>query len=121
VAEDTRREPVRLFALWIAKDGIVLQWIGVAPEDRAAELAAIVESLRPLTPAGRDSIVEHRLRIVRARAGESLTALGRRNANVWIPARFALVNGVDADHVYAGGEPVKIAVALPYGGRRTAP
>jgi len=71
-------------------------------------------SFRPLTPAERSSIQSMRLRVVTARAGESLVTLGRRTGNAWDPSRTAVYNGLFADHRFEGGELVKTAQVEAY-------
>ena len=71
-------------------------------------------SFRPLTPAERSSIQSMRLRVVKARPGESLVALGRRTGNAWDPSRTAVYNGLFVNHRFEGGELVKIAHVEAY-------
>ena len=71
-------------------------------------------SFRPLTPAERSSIQSMRLRVVKARPGEGLVALGQRTGNDWDPSRTAVYNGIFANHRFEGGELVKIAHVEAY-------
>ena len=71
-------------------------------------------SFRPLTPAERSSIQSMRLRVVTARPGEGLVALGQRTGNAWDPSRTAVYNGLFANHRFEGGELVKIAQVEAY-------
>ncbi len=74
----------------------------------------LVRSFRPMSDDERASVRVLRLRIVRARAGETLVALSRRTDNATDLPRTALVNGVDADAVLHEGQSVRVAVAEPY-------
>lgn len=71
-------------------------------------------SFGPMTDAQRQSLRVTRLALVTARAGEGLEALSRRSGNAWDVATTAVYNGVFVNHVYRGGERVKIARETPY-------
>jgi len=49
-----------------------------------------------------------------ARAGEGIAELSKRSHNVWSINDTAVYNAVFADHRFAGGELVKVAVREPY-------
>ena len=55
-----------------------------------------------------------RLRVETARAGEGIAELSKRSGNEWSVNDTAVYNAVFADHRFAGGELVKIAVREPY-------
>jgi len=65
-------------------------------------------SFRPLTAQERNSIESQRLRLVNARSGEGIDALGKRSNNAWNVPTTAVYNGVFIDHRFAGGELVKV-------------
>jgi predicted Zn-dependent protease len=71
-------------------------------------------SFRSLTPEQRASIRGTRLELVEARAGETIAEIRRRSDDVWSVAETVLANGVTAQHVYRGGELVKIAREYAY-------
>jgi predicted Zn-dependent protease len=73
-----------------------------------------VRSFRPLSDAERSSLFATRLRVVEARPGETLAALGQRSENVWSVQDTAVYNAVFVDHRFEGGERVKIAKREPY-------
>jgi predicted Zn-dependent protease len=75
-------------------------------------------SFRPLTPEQRDSIRGTRISLVRARDGETIAQLNDRTDNVWSVAETALSNGVSVQHVFEGGQLVKIAQSYRYEPRR---
>jgi predicted Zn-dependent protease len=113
---------------FLAHGGLVYRFTGAAPVDvyekRARELLSVPESFRDLEPSERDFQVR-RLRIARARAGETLLALGRRVGNAWAADRTAAVNGLDVAAPLPAGAPVKVAIDEPYaadpGGAPVAP
>ena len=74
---------------------------------------ATAESLRGLTPAERASIEVRRIRIARARAGETLAALSRRTGNDWSVAETASANAIQEGRRLSGGRAIKIAVDEP--------
>jgi predicted Zn-dependent protease len=61
-----------------------------------------------------EGIIELRLRIATARAGESLTSLSRRTKNAWSLEQTAVANDLSLEQPLRRGEPVKIAVEVPY-------
>ena len=76
-----------------------------------------VSGERP-TGSERDSIRVNRLRLVGARAGESLEKLSRRSRNEWDPARTAVMNGLAPAARLEAGQLIKVAVSEPYRSRR---
>jgi len=64
-----------------------------------------------LSPENPNRIQAHRLRLVEALPDESLASFGRRTANTWSPANSALMNALFSNHVFQGGEIVKISRA----------
>jgi len=79
-----------------------------------AALLSTARSFRPLTPEERSRIEVTRLQVETARAGEGFAELSRRSRNVWSINDTAVYNGEFADHRFAGGELVKIAVREAY-------
>ncbi|MCG8588256.1 MAG: M48 family metalloprotease [Proteobacteria bacterium] len=84
------------------------------PEGQLNHALNTTRSFRPLTEEERRSLRATRLRVVTARKGETLEALGRRTGSVWSAGEAAVYNGVFATHRFAGGEQVKIARSEPY-------
>jgi predicted Zn-dependent protease len=86
--------------------GLAPAWSAGAMLDLTLETA---RSFAPLPAGARGPIPVERLRIATARPGETVAALGRRTGDAWDPTTTAIYNGVFPDHVFAGGERVKIA------------
>lgn len=103
---------------WIAYGGYVYQLTGIcSSRDYQAYQTPFIDvglSLRPLTPAERDGIQEQRLRVVAARAGESLAALVERSAGDWTVEETAVANALAADAVLEAGQLVKVPVSERY-------
>jgi predicted Zn-dependent protease len=111
-----------------ARLGAQLTWI--AYQDRVYRLTAIARrgegrefigrarnsarSFRPLTVEERASIRERRLRLVTARAGETLHQLGERSGNQADLRLLAVVNDVTSTAPLPKGLLVKIAHPEPY-------
>ena len=55
-----------------------------------------------------------KLRLVEAKPGEDIAALGKRSENAWDVYTTAVHNGLVASHRFKGGELVKIARTEPY-------
>jgi predicted Zn-dependent protease len=77
-------------------------------------LLGTLRSFRPLGPDVPTTFEAQTLRVVEARAGEDLGALGRRTGNAWDPTTTAVANGLFPDHRFAGGERVKVARSEPW-------
>ena len=71
-------------------------------------------SFRTLTPTERHAVIETRLGVAEAQGGESLGDLSARTGNAWDDQRVAILNALTIDHIFEGGETVKIALAKPY-------
>src|SRR5439155_555491 len=93
----TRHGPY--FALaWIAHRSRIFRVTGVCGgadwERYRPEFERTAASVRPLRSDEKERIVQSRLRIRAARAGESIAELLARGGATWTPAQAALVNGV---------------------------
>lgn len=110
----TGREPMDLHFLWVAYSGKTYQFVALAPERYRTALREVALSFQPLTPAERSSITEKRLRVVAARAGETLEQLSARTRNAWNAATTAVANSISASRPLTQGQLVKIAVVQPY-------
>ena len=94
---------------------------GVASKRTRALAVIATRSFRPLTPEERAAVTVERLRLVRARAGETLDALAHRTQSAWDANALAIVNALPAREPLAGGRLLKIAAVEPYRGAATAP
>jgi predicted Zn-dependent protease len=103
---------------WIAHPRATFRLLGIAPADRFDDYARsfrdAARSFRSLEGRERDGITELRLRVARAREGESLAALSRRTGNAWSLEETAIANDLPAEGRLRQGDPVKIAVEVPY-------
>jgi predicted Zn-dependent protease len=73
-------------------------------------------SFRPLAPADRDRIMESRLRVRSARAGETVAQVLGRGGSIWKAVQAEVANGVQSDTRLEPGWPVKVAIAERYRG-----
>lgn len=107
------RPAVRGSARWVAHDGLVFRILCEAGEADYRRLARVFDaaerSFEPLSRADRGRILEDRLRIVEARAGEDLASLLERSESVWDVEEAAAANGVDPATPLRAGDLVKIA------------
>jgi predicted Zn-dependent protease len=115
----TPTAPVSVHLTWIAREGSIYRLTGVA-QGRAPRYAGVftnvARSFRPITARERASVRETRLRLIPARAGETIPELSRRTRNDWNIQETAVVNGVFADARFEAGQLVKVAVPQPYAG-----
>jgi len=119
-AARTQQGDLGLDLTWVQHPDFTARITGVAALAKfdawASTLAAAADSLRQLTASERGSIREKRLRVVRARSGETLAALSRRTGNAWSLEETAVANARDAEARLPAGTAVKIAVEVPYRG-----
>ena len=73
-------------------------------------------SFRPLTPEERAAVTVERLRLRKARAGETLDDVARRTGSSWDANELALANALPAREPLEGGRLLKIARIEPYHG-----
>jgi predicted Zn-dependent protease len=103
---------------WIAHPGGVFRISGMTAESAFQNyepaFSQTALSFRPLRRAERDGIQEQRLRIVRAKRGETLDSLGRRTENSWSAEQTAVANALSPGGPLTAGRLVKIAVEVPY-------
>ncbi len=103
---------------WIATGGRIYQITGASSEGRfdavRPAFGAVAESFHLLQPAERATIREDRLRLVAARAGETLTQVVERSGCRWTPEQAAVANGVRVGSRYDSGALVKITRAERY-------
>jgi predicted Zn-dependent protease len=115
---ETRDGPVALDLTWVAHPAAIFRVTCMSPPSRFAGYAPAFEraarSFRLLSERERASIRDLRLRIVRARDGERLEALSRRTGNTWTPEETAVANSLPLGVRLSEGQPVKIAVEVPY-------
>ena len=118
------RDGDRLALTWIAHRARVFRVTGmtrIRDWDRyrpAFERSAA--SFRPLLPADRERIVESRLRVRSAAAGETVAQVVSRGGGIWDPARTAVANGTTVEARLDAGWPVKVPVAQLYRGITTS-
>jgi predicted Zn-dependent protease len=114
----TQQGPAITDLTWIAHPRATFRLLGIAPSGRFGDYAGTfrdaARSFRPLTRSERSGITERRLRVVKARGGESLAALSRRTGNAWSLDETAVANDRPIEGPLRAGEPVKIAVEVPY-------
>ncbi len=103
---------------WLALGGRVYRlsaaYVPIAAEKYADRAKLMVRSLRPLTAEDRAGITVDRLRLVRARAGETIAALSKRTGNVYEVHPTAIANGLSVDAVLTEGQLLKIGVREKY-------
>ncbi|HTK93805.1 MAG TPA: M48 family metalloprotease [Verrucomicrobiae bacterium] len=113
------RDGDRAALTWIAHRPRIFRVLGLAPRrawDRyGAVLDRAARSFRPLRPADRERILESRLRLRPARAGETVAQVLARGGGTWDAARMAVANGRAPDAKLEAGWPVKVPVLQRYG------
>jgi predicted Zn-dependent protease len=114
----TQDGPLVLDLTWLAQPKAVLRLTGVSSQSsyrsNAPLLSAVARSVGKLTSAERGGMRERRLRVVEARAGESLGSLSTRSRNVWSLEETAVANGLSSEPRLEAGQLVKVAVEVPY-------
>jgi predicted Zn-dependent protease len=114
----TEQGPAVMELTWIAHPRAMFRLLGVSSSNRFGSyeepFRSAARSFRSITDREREGITELRLRVTRARKGESLVALSRRVKNAWSPEETAIANDLPLERRFQGGEPVKVAVEAPY-------
>ena len=115
---DTAEGPLALDLTCIARRGRIFRVMGAARPASAARVApafrATARSFRTPTAAERGRVREMRLRVVRARRGETIPSLVARTRSTWTPDMVAVANGLETSARLTEGQPMKIAVNEPY-------
>jgi predicted Zn-dependent protease len=118
VQAETRQGTLAVDFTWIAYAGLIYQLTSLAPFESLKTLQPIfdeaAQSFRPLTPAERSKITEKHLRLVTARAAETIEALATRTGSNWPAKEIAVANGLETDVGLQEGQLIKIAVAERY-------
>lgn len=114
----TQQGPAVADLTWIAHPRAMFRLLGLSPigsfGNYAGTFRDAARSFRPLVHRERAGITELRLRVAKGRPGESLAALSRRTGNAWSLEETAVANDLPIERRLRGGEPVKIAVEVPY-------
>lgn len=118
----TSEGDIGLDLTWIAHRGLVYQIMGMSPmesfKDYAESLKGIAWSFRPLSKAERAKIKEARLRVARARGGETLKGLINRLNAAWTPAEAAIANATEQNARLKKDQLIKVPILEPYKGRK---
>lgn len=106
----------------IAYGGMVYQIAAIAPTREFQEseqvFRQVAQSFRPLSTEERASITEDRIRLVKARQGETVRAIAARSNSVWKPEQVAVANNLTDYEPLPKGHVIKIAVSEPYEGKK---
>lgn len=109
---------VTLDLTWVAHAGTIYQIAGLAPKKRFDSVRSLfritAQSFRPLTPQERNGILEKRIRLVKARGGETLRSLVNRSNSVWKLEQVAVANGLAASEGLKEGQLIKVVMLEPY-------
>ena len=109
---------VTLDLTWIAHGGLIYQVVGMAPTKQFDTLQAVFQSVahsfRPLTVSERANIKEKRIRLVKARAGETIEKLATRANSAWTKEEIAVANALAVGNPLKDGQVIKVAIAEPY-------
>ena len=106
--DDSGAEPVSYYYLWVAAGRSIFRIVAFGPNRYSDQLRQTGESLRTLSEAELNSIVERRVHIVAATQGESLMGLSARTNNVLPGDLTAAINGLADDTILDSGQLVKI-------------
>lgn len=101
-----------LDVVWIQHGEALYQIVGISPVEGAdgdrASIDTTMKSFRPATPTDRTRIRVDRLRVVRARAGETIGSLAKRVGSQGTPEELAILNGVAPNEPLRRGEAMKV-------------
>jgi predicted Zn-dependent protease len=115
-----RSRGTTLDVTWLARDGMIYQLTGICPNEKydgyQRPFIDVALGLRGLTDEERDGVMVDRLRIARARGGESLEALLERTGSKWGPEQTAVANALDANEPLSSGARIKVPLQQRYAG-----
>jgi predicted Zn-dependent protease len=108
-----RGQQINALITWIAKDGLVYQFLGACRaerwKDHRPKFEAAARSFRTPSAAELQDVYENRLRLVEARRGETVSAVAKRGGGNWSAAKVAAANAMAAGDKLTGGEPIKVS------------
>lgn len=114
---------LRFDLAWIAHGGHVYQISAFCPFERREAykkaMDASIKSFSRLTKSDRSKIKEKRLRIVKARKGETLKALAKRVNGAWSLEQIAVANGLSSRDTLKTNQKIKVAVYETYKIKKT--
>jgi predicted Zn-dependent protease len=114
----TQQGQLGLDMTWIVHPTGIFRITGMAPVQRfnavLKDLRSAGGTFRSLTAEEKKSATETRLRVVKAKAGETLATLSKRTGNAWSLEETSVVNDLNPAATLAAGQLVKIAKAEPY-------
>jgi predicted Zn-dependent protease len=112
----------RVRLTWIAHRKHVFRVTGIARAQDWGRYGPVLEhttgTFRPLRPTDRERLVESRLRVRPAGAGETVAQVLARGGGTWNAAQMAVANGTTVDAKLQTGWPVKVPVSQRYEGGR---
>lgn len=107
-----------LYFAWTAKDGLVYEVVGATPsphwERHRQAFATTAESFRALSSEELAEIEEDRLRLVTARAGETVDEVAERSNSQWSIAKVSAANDMPMGEAVQPGVLVKVSKKEPY-------
>lgn len=114
----TQRGPMAVDLTWIPHDGRIYRLTGLVSgsgyRPYQGAFASVARSFRSLGAQDLAGMKEQRLRIVAARAGESLEQLAARTRSSWKAQEIAVANALAPGVRLQAGQLVKVAIAEPY-------
>jgi len=97
---------------WIAHRGLIFQLVGMVKaahaEEYRAAFSTAAASFGTLSDAEYAEVTESRLRIVRAKSGETIEQLVERSAGTWGPDQTAVANAWPEDTPLDSGQLLKV-------------
>ncbi len=123
VTGGSRRSRVAVEATWIAFDGAVYQIVSATSPDDVDryhdDFVRIPHSFRKVTPADLSRVKVDRLRLRKARRGETIAGLVARVGSTWTADEAAIANAVESDTVLDAGFLAKVPVRGTYRSKRS--
>lgn len=113
----TQRGGLPLSLTFVAYRDVIYRVTGIASgsvfQERAPEFEKTAGSFGALSPVERARILQTRLRVASARAGETIEQLSARVRNVWSPEELAIANAIESGTPLEAGRLLKFARQEP--------
>jgi len=115
---ETAEGEMGVILIWVSHKGLVYQMTAMSLIESFGSyqenFLKTIHSFRHLSEEDLPKNLEARLRIVKARNGETLEELEKRSDSVWSPAKIAVANGLSEKDQLREGQLVKVAILEPY-------
>ncbi|MBX2840816.1 MAG: M48 family metalloprotease [Flammeovirgaceae bacterium] len=114
MAMEDKGQVVYLNLIWFQVGNQLMRLSGMDYGSFKEAIVNCAESVKSLSTTDKALVKNKVLRVVKAKEGETIEALGKRKNNYWDPKFTSIANGLKEDSVLKEGDLIKIIVEEPY-------